>query len=417
MDDLPLIVDIIDSIIVDPKDEENRITDIKECLYVLIGDILNDNVELYKHYNFKERVINITHDYFKDLYDFMSVDIDLYVVIEEVLDIYFMTNNNPRSYPDTFIMKKNDKIKNKKILDSHRNKSQPDQRTPAWFNFRHSMLTASDFYKIFDTQASQNNLILKKCSPIDVSKYTRVNTDSACHHGHLFEPISLLIYMKLNNTTVGEFGCISHSKYNFIGASPDGINVDENNELFCRLVEVKNPVSRIITGTPKKEYWVQMQIQMEVWNFDECDFLETTFHQYETEEEYKEDGDYKTSADGKQKGMIVQFFDGKEPFYEYMPLDLNEAECAKWYDSCFDKNTDKNWIKNIYWKVKVYSCVLVTRNKQWFESKIQQITDFWELIKKERIDGFEHRRPKSRKKNNVVIKIDTELLATIEAYS
>ena len=34
---------------------------------------------------------------------------------------------------------------------------------------------------------------------------------------------------------------------------------------------------RIITGIPKKEYWTQMQLQMEVCDLDKCDFLETKF--------------------------------------------------------------------------------------------------------------------------------------------
>ena len=41
------------------------------------------------------------------------------------------------------------------------------------------------------------------------------------------------------------------------------------------MLEVKNPVSREITGMPKKAYWAQMEIQMEVWDLNECDFLET----------------------------------------------------------------------------------------------------------------------------------------------
>ena len=32
-----------------------------------------------------------------------------------------------------------------------------------------------------------------------------------------------------------------------------------------------------LDGIPKKEYWIQMQLQMEVCDLDECDFLETRF--------------------------------------------------------------------------------------------------------------------------------------------
>ena len=30
------------------------------------------------------------------------------------------------------------------------------------------------------------------------------------------------------------------------------------------MLEIKNPVSREITGIPKEEYWIQMQLQMEM---------------------------------------------------------------------------------------------------------------------------------------------------------
>ena len=55
------------------------------------------------------------------------------------------------------------------------------------------------------------------------------------------------------------------------------LTIRKINERYGRLVEIKNIVNREITGIPKKEYWVQMQLQMEVTDLDECDFLETRF--------------------------------------------------------------------------------------------------------------------------------------------
>ena len=60
------------------------------------------------------------------------------------------------------------------------------------------------------------------------------------------------------------------------------------------LWKLKIPTSREIDGIPEKAYWVQMQLQMEVWDLDECD-LETTFKEYETEEEFRNDGESFTS--------------------------------------------------------------------------------------------------------------------------
>ena len=59
------------------------------------------------------------------------------------------------------------------------------------------------------------------------------------------------------------------------------------------MLEIKNPTSREITGIPKEDYWIQMQLQMETCNLNECDFLETVFKEYETEEEFMADGTFR----------------------------------------------------------------------------------------------------------------------------
>ena len=73
---------------------------------------------------------------------------------------------------------------------------------------------------------------------------------------------------------------------------------------YGRMLEIKNPFSRKITGIPKFEYWIQMQIQMETCDFNECDFLETKFVEYNSEQEFIEDGSFNLSADGKEKGVL-----------------------------------------------------------------------------------------------------------------
>ena len=413
MNKLPPLNNIIHNIKID-DDDDTMHNEIRECLYLLLEEYIENNIGTYKYEKFEELVKDNVYEFFLEIYPYDLINIDIENIIEEAMHMYFIINSNPRSYPKTCIIKKNNKKRNKKILNSHLNKEQPEQRTKEWYEFRHNRLTASDFYKAFDTQSSQNNLMLKKCKPIDIAKYNRVNTDSACHHGHQFEPLSIMLYENKYKTKIGEYGCIAHDKYEFLGASPDGINIDENNERYCRLLEVKNPKSRIPNGIPKKEYWVQMQLQMEVWNLDECDFLETTFYQYKDEEEFLKDGTFNLGNDCKEKGIMVQFFDGKEPIYEYAPINISKTDFDIWYDKCLEKNNKLTWIRNIYWKLDIFSCILVTRNKPWFASIIDTVTEFWNTILKERITGYEHRKPKSRVKKNkdkpqetVVIKIRT----------
>ena len=77
------------------------------------------------------------------------------------------------------------------------------------------------------------------------------------------------------NTKIGEFGCIKHDKYNFIGASPDGINLPRKDESFGRDAPRNCVVNRDITGIPKEDYWIQTHLQMETCDLEYCDFLET----------------------------------------------------------------------------------------------------------------------------------------------
>ena len=161
---------------------------------------------------------------------------------------------------------------------------------------------------------------------------------------------------------------------------------------------MKNPTTRELTGVPKKEYWIQMQIQMEVWNLDECDFLETVFKEYSNEEEFYKDGDsFTLRENGKRKGIIVMFNDGNEPIYKYPPVDCSKEKFEIWYDKTLDENENLSWIGNIYWYLHDYSCVLVPRNKKWFSAVFPEFKALWNTILKERESGYHHRKPKKKK--------------------
>jgi hypothetical protein len=228
-----------------------------------------------------------------------------------------------------------------------------------------------------------------------------------------------MLYEAKNNTKIDEFGCIQHPEYDFIGASPDGINVKEGN-LFGRMVEIKNIVNREITGMPSEAYWIQMQIQMECCNIDLCDFIETRFKEYETEEEF-----YNETNKELNRGIILHYIDktleqSQTPHYEYMPLhiELDRETIKKWIK---DKNMEKSdyiLYEVKYWYLDEYMCVSVRRNQLWFQEAIHKIKDIWNIIGSERIEGYQHRAPKKKIKQikneiNQVIKLDTEPLCNI----
>jgi hypothetical protein len=274
------------------------------------------------------------------------------------------------------------------------------------------LITASNLWKVFASEAQRNSLIYDKCKPLDAFKSEQNNTytQGTLHWGVKYEPVSIHIYEHMYQTKVGDFGCIQHKTYQFIGASPDGINVCPLSRLYGRMLEIKNVVSRIITGIPKEDYWIQMQIQMEVCRLPECDFLETKFVEYEDERAFDTDSNetndetnWNYTLDGKRRGVIVCFIKGDKPFYQYAPLGITtKKEFEQWFEKIihtFDKIT---WIKNIYWRLEVYSCVLVVRDKEWFKKAVVKIEELWKIVETEKVTGCEHRAPKRRvvKKND-----------------
>lgn len=153
-----------------------------------------------------------------------------------------------------------------------------------------------------------------------------------------------------------------------------------------------------------------MQLQMEVCELNECDFLETKFNEYITYEEFIEDGNYNYSLDNKYKGIILVFEKENEDIYfKYKPLDMLESDFNIWKKNIID-NTNDTLIREIYWKLDVISCILVLRNKFWFNQVLPIINNFWETLSREKIEGYQHRAPKKRiiKKQNTCL-IDNSL--------
>jgi len=263
---------------------------------------------------------------------------------------------------------------------------QPEQKTQEWYTFRHDHITASNAWKALGTNASKNQLIYEKCQPLNTEKYKSSLTETPMSWGNKYEYLTACIYEEKNKTTISSFGCIEHPIHSFLAASPDGIVTGENN--YGRMIEIKNVVSREITGIPKKDYYIQMQLQMEVCDLEECDFVETKFIEYESEAEYIAD-------ETSRKGVILVFINVDNEFaYKYMPFDVTDYDA--WMETTFSE-TQMTWFKNIYWKLDVYSCVLVKRQREWFQSAVPEFISIWEIIKAERINGeYINRAPKKR---------------------
>jgi putative phage-type endonuclease len=445
--ELEELKDEIDSLIF--EDEPSIITEeyaleIMETAFQLMEEFMNHNPSIITEPDFNEilfeEITNLFYIQFEEdikLNDIIEDDIN--EILEEAFHMYITL-----FYPERSISDHDENIDKEKLTEEEykiisdkinylRSIPQPTQRTDDWYKFRHNLITASNAYKAFESQSMMNQLIYEKCQPlktVDVDEKPKMmNLNNSLHWGQKYEPVSVMIYEDMYQTKVEDFGCIPHSTYKFLGASPDGIIVDKSSERYGRMLEIKNVVNREITGIPKKEYWIQMQLQMEVCDLDECDFLETKFTEYpDVESFYNDINGEKNEEKNEEKDIIkgsILYFNTNEskPFYLYKPIQMTDYnDINNWEEEMIELYQEEKkmvWIKNIYWKLEKLSCVLVVRNKEWFQNNVEQIGKIWKIIEEERITGYQHRAPNKKIKVDSISKpfinhIDTEccLLST-----
>ena len=459
------LLDITEQIIPeeDPRffNDEESLEIYQTCIH-LMEEFIADNPKIISEPDFDEifdeNIQELMHSHFDfDIFYTEESQEEMEEIIEHSKTDFFKDHMPPRSYPDTIILEEPDHEYIKEQLDILRNKPQPTQRTKEWYEFRHNLITASNAYKAFENQTTQNQLIYEKCQPLnqdlyidgddledneineetedikkikEIKEVVMVNTNTTLHWGQKYEPLSVKYYEHVYGTKIEDFGCIQHDTYLFLGASPDGINVGPETTRYGRMLEIKNIVNREIDGIPKKEYWIQMQLQMEVCDLDECDFLETKFTEYPDTASYENDTSPETyededgvefnniclSKDNKMKGEIIYFHtkEGK-PFYVYKPLDIiHPLDIIEWREKVIDCYTQNNpqlsytFMKTLYWKLQEVSCVLVCRNRQWFKDNIKDLDQLWSTVEKERVSGYEHRAPNRKQKKENIVDLTTK---------
>lgn len=398
---------------------------ISHCLDTWLEEYIHKHPTAVHNPDFEDKLMSSLYAKYPSICFHMSCNADTLLKTVYREDVY-----PRRSFKTTFVTEHTQTLEYKTrvsdVLENLRQKPQHKQRSREWYEFRHGLITASSAADIFGTQSAQNRLIREKCEslpewilsavvdteaeddgtagvgsgsplpplpplpppppPQDISV---VNINSPLQWGQRYETVSCMIYEEMFDTHVAEFGCIQHPSYSFLGASPDGINDNPLNPRYGRMLEIKNPTTRIIDGVPKREYWIQMQLQMEVCNLDETDFWETQFREFEGERDYlafAENDIYKG-----MKLFFVRRADGK-PRFEYMPLAIKtQTEYESWMErtmtSILDSSDEWLFIRPIYWYLAKSSCVLVPRNRVWFAANVDQMAAFWQIVERERKSG------------------------------
>ena len=435
LSDLEPLEDIMDTLVFEDEpsifNEEHAIELVESALH-LMEEFMKENPTAISEPNFHDILLEEIKEMFyvqmeDHILDSDYIEDDMNDLLEDAFNIYITTFHPERSLKND--EENEDDFEEKLEIDKEeiniieqkiqglRDIPQPVQRTPEWYQFRWNLITASNAWKAFETQNTINQLIYEKCQPLKDftiepvdEEVKMVNTNTTLHWGQKYEPLSVMMYEHTFNSKVEDFGCIQHPLYKFIGASPDGIIIQSNTGRYGRMLEIKNIVNREINGIPKKEYWIQMQLQMEVCDLDECDFLETKFIEYPDYQSYRNDSSIEefksdvTTKDGSYKGIIVHFHtsDGT-PHYEYMPLHLwTPDDISNWEETTVQKYESEpykyTFLKFIYWKLEKLSCVLVLRNKEWFKNNVGQLEKVWKIIEEERVTGYQHRAPNKKQK-------------------
>jgi len=290
---------------------------------------------------------------------------------------------------------------------------QPEQRTPEWYEFRNNRLTASDLWGVMDDNESKMHDILKKKCGVQQS----YKPGPAILHGIKFEDVATWIYQRRNDVDMVEFGCLPHRFVPYFGASPDGIcgTNSKNKNYIGRMLEIKCPKSRVITGFIPEVYRAQIQGQLEVCDLEYCDFLECDIKVYNSKEDFLADSlvingengietiDYSKTKAGNEKGAIfeIQNSQTKGYTYKYNYDSLSSIEdIDEWEDPLFDIVIDSEHLEHAgttFWYLNNMSTVLVKRDRQWFTENFYKIRNFWSNVENARINGIPERKKKETK--------------------
>lgn len=207
-------------------------------------------------------------------------------------------------------------------------KKQIVQGIPEWHDERYGMVTATDCSSILEANPflKKLELLRRKCSPLIIHEDT-ANTS----WGKRFEKIAYNLYSQLTKKKLYELGLLKHDKLTWLGASPDGITED------AKLLEIKCVVNRKISKKEPYYYWIQMQIQLEVTNLEECDFFQCKFTEYKSKQEMLADTNTKDVFKGE--GL----YDGKV----------------------------------FYWKLMKFTCKTIKRDRNWFKRNVSILHQFY----------------------------------------
>lgn len=153
---------------------------------------------------------------------------------------------------------------------------QYEQRTPAWYEVRRGLMTASNAAAALGIKPFDSFTGDPREDAIQNIVYRKFKGNVATRHGTKYEDYVRERFDEVMGTTTKEYGLIVHADihgpergYSWLAASPDGMTECGS------LVEIKCPFKRQIKpGHVPHHYYPQIQCQLFVCDLDLCYFVE-----------------------------------------------------------------------------------------------------------------------------------------------
>lgn len=303
----------------------------------------------------------------------------------------------------------------------------PEQRTKPWFEMRETCISASDGALVVNMNPyePQYKIIFKKATP-DIMPF---ESNIHCYHGKKLEEIATMIYEYRMGVKVEEFGLMKHPKISFLGASPDGIvgryklDGKHRTKFVGRMLEIKCPAVRKINqdgpqviykkdahgGICPTYYWIQVQLQLECCDLEECDFWQCNIKEYQTREEFIKDTDpaepFRSLETGFEKGCLIQLIPKDkvakslncsddydhviwdDASFIYPPkIEMTPEECDSWVSTelanlhMHPKYRKYVLDRVIYWKLIESKNITIPRDQEWFQENYPMYEKIWSYV-------------------------------------
>jgi len=263
------------------------------------------------------------------------------------------------------------------LVAALKQRPQIEQRTAEWYENFSKVLTASEFSNLFSTTKKWSDFVMAKARPIRDDRPRRLAqpTDemNPLAWGIRFEPVVKQILEAKHHCKIYESGRLLHPTNPFLAASPDGI-IESSRfvQKVGRLVEIKCPYSRPIGGEIPFEYWIQMQIQMEVTDIDECEYVEVEILSARSNLVVDLGACHVTGC----VYLLKQIVEEDAPFeYKYMYGDIGSTQVPV-IPQGFELQ------ETIPWGLKKMHEKIVHRDRAWFEATKPWQQAFWLAVER-----------------------------------